>query len=153
MPHFKNRTQRELIDQLPHSLTLFLFYPDGTQIHYQPLRMEVGGSSSRIGDKLWNKPKKIKLLCSDSYFNFLALSSIQKSWKKGKGKEGRKKTAYFDEGAIFTLGSLVKLLLLPTADVENPEGDDIRHHCSFCPGTAPRLLSPGSFSPSAPHST
>lgn len=78
--------------------------------------------------------KKIKLLCSDLYFNFLALSSIQKSWKKGKGKEGRKKTAYFDEGAIFTLGSLVKLLLLPTADVKNPEGDDIRHHCSFCPG-------------------
>jgi len=70
-----------------------------------------------------------------------------------KWKKASKKTAYFNEGAIFTLGSLVKLLLLPTAYVENPEVDDIRQHRSFCPGTALQLLSPGSFSLSVPRST
>lgn len=64
--------------------------------------------------------KKKKITAFRFVFHFLAPelhSEKQKNWKR---KE--KKTAYFDKSAIFTLGSLVKLLLLPTAYVENPEG-------------------------------
>lgn len=115
--------------------------------------MEVGGSSSRIRDKVWSKRKKKKKVPVFRFvFHFLSPELHSEELEKRK-REERKKTAYFDEGTIFSLRSLVKLLLLPTAYVENPEGDDIRQHCSFCPGTALWLLSPRSFSLSAPHST
>lgn len=115
--------------------------------------MEVGKSSSRIRDKvwIWSKQKK-KVTVFRFVFHFLSPELHSEELEKRK-REERKKTAYFDEGSIFTLGSFVKLLLLPTAYVENPEGDDIRQHHSFCPGTALWILSSGSLSLSVPCST
>lgn len=79
--------------------------------------MEVGGSS--IGKRTEYGASKKKITIYRFVFHFLA--SELHSEKLKKIEKGRK-TAYFDKGAIFTLGSLVKLLLLPTAYVENPEG-------------------------------
>lgn len=95
--------------------------------------MEVEGSSSRIRDKVWSKQKnknKIKVTVFRFVIHFLSPELHSEELGKRK-REERKKTAYFDEGAIFTLGSFVKLLLLPTAYVENPEVDDIDNIAHF----------------------
>lgn len=72
------------------------------------------------GQSMEQEEKEKRNYCSQICISFSCPWAAFRKAENWKRKE--KKTAYFDKGAVFTLGSLVKLLLLPTAYVENPEG-------------------------------